>query len=73
MINLKRCACGETPTKLFIYDTWQGGKWGSAAGNCGCIWRIEFRTDYNKFDSLECMLLAIEAWNDAYRPRIKSL
>lgn len=65
--KLKPCPCGETPTKLFITDAGQGGKWAYVYGDCCGAWEIEFRTEYNALDSDECYRLAIEDWNDAPR------
>ena len=67
MQTLKKCPCGRTPTKLHIVDNGQGGKWGDASGDCCGEWKIEFRTDYNKFDTKECMSLAVDAWNETER------
>lgn len=65
--DLLSCPCGETPKKLIICDAGQGGKWANVTGDCCAEWTIEFRTQYEKLDSNECMELAIEAWNEAPR------
>jgi len=67
MSELKKCPCGETPSKLWITDAGQGGKWAHVAGMCCNEWMIEFRTEYNGLDSDKCMELAIENWNEAKR------
>ena len=67
MSKLKECPCGKTPTELIIADSGQGGRWADTMGDCCGEWEVEFRTQYNPFDSAECMELAIEAWNEAPR------
>ena len=67
MSNLKRCPCGKIPESVDIYDACQGGKWAFVTGSCCDEWHIEFRAEYKAIDSDECMVLAIEAWNDAPR------
>lgn len=62
---LKKCPCGETPTKLHLTDN--GSKWAYISGDCCGEWMIEFRTNYALIDSPKCMDLAIEAWNKATR------
>lgn len=62
---LKPCPCGKTPTALHLTDN--GCKWTYASGNCCNMWDTEFRTQYAKLDSDECMVHAIEAWNAAPR------
>lgn len=64
-VKLKRCPCGQIPSKLLITDN--GAKWAFAFGDCCNEWHIEFRTQYNPIDSKECMDLAIEEWNRAPR------
>ena len=65
--GLARCPCGAVPQMLGIMDTGQGGKYKSVMGSCCGEWMIEFRANYHADDSLECMELAIEAWNRAPR------
>ena len=65
--GLLSCPCGIVPSTLNITDSGQGGKWADASGDCCGCWEIEFRTEYNALDSAECMVLAIEAWNEAPR------
>ena len=67
MDNLKPCPCGKTPTKLYIRDANQGRKWAWCSGDCCDEWNIEFRTQYEPYDSDECYKLAVEAWNEAKR------
>ena len=66
--ELKPCPCGQTPTKLCLMDTGQGGKWAIAIGNCCDKWSVEFRTGCNPIDSKECYDIAVGYWNDAPRP-----
>lgn len=65
MKNLKPCPCGKTPASLFIADN--GSKWAYVCGDCCNEWHIEFRTQYHRIETDECMALAIEAWNMAER------
>jgi len=65
--ELKPCPCGKTPKNLIITDAGQGGKWANVYGECCAEWMLEFRTDYHRLDSDECMELAIKWWNDATR------
>ena len=65
MQKLKPCPCGKTPETLHIADN--GSKWAYVSGNCCNGWSIEFRTQYNRIETDECMALAIEAWNEAER------
>jgi len=65
MQNLKPCPCGETPKSLRIADN--GSKWAYVSGNCCDEWSIEFRTQYHRINTDECMALAVEAWNAAGR------
>jgi hypothetical protein len=62
---LKPCPCGQTPSKLHISDTGQGGKYADVFGDCCGDWKIEFRQQYTTGD--EAMGLAITAWNIATR------
>lgn len=64
-MKLKPCPCGKTPTLLFIADN--GSKWAYVSGSCCGEWHIEFRTQYHRIETDECMELAIEAWNTAER------
>jgi len=66
-VELAACPCGKTPTDVDIYDACQGGKWANVQPNCCGEWMIEFRTNYEALDSVECKRLAIEAWNSAPR------
>ncbi len=65
--NIKPCPCGRPIDELCISDAGQGGKWAYVTGNCCGEWAIEFRTSYTKWNSTECMELAITAWNNAPR------
>ncbi len=67
MDKLKPCPCGKIPTNLLLCDNGQGNKWGDASGDCCGEWRIEFRSDYNSFDSKEAMDIAVRYWNEAPR------
>ena len=69
--NLMPCPCGRPIDKLFISDSGQGQKYANVSGNCCGEWMIEFRTNYLDFDSIDCMDLAIKAWNNAPRGVIK--
>lgn len=61
--KLAPCPCGMIPDKLIITDNGHGAKWAIAAGSCCGDWMIEFRTNYEPFESDKCMELAITAWN----------
>lgn len=61
----KPCPCGQIPDSLGIES--HDSKWAYVFGNCCSGWHIEFRTNYTKLDSPECMEYAIEAWNQAPR------
>ena len=67
MDDLKPCPCGQTPKNLCIVPSADGSKWAYVYGGCCGDWNIEFRTNYNRLDSDECMKIAIEYWNDAER------
>ena len=67
MTPLNPCPCGNVPARLDIVDSGQGPKYSLAVGDCCGEWHIEFRSDFSKFDSPECMALAREAWNAAPR------
>lgn len=69
---LAPCPCGQTPTRVDIYDACQGGKWANVVPNCCGEWMIEFRTNYEKLDSEACMELARAAWNAAPRANNKT-
>ena len=66
-MKLKKCPCGKTPTKLYICDAGQGGKWAYVYGDCCNTWEIEFRSQYKDINSEECYAFAVEAWNEASR------
>ncbi len=72
-IKLLPCPCGETPSELCIQDNAQGGKWALAFGDCCNEWMIEFRAEYHPLDSVDCMSLAIEAWNLSRRKPVADL
>ncbi len=63
MNKLKPCPCGKTPDNLHISNCGQGTKYAMASGDCCYGWFVEFRANYEDFDSDECMILAIEEWN----------
>lgn len=65
--ELLPCPCGKIPTRLYVSDAGQGGKWANVSGDCCGEWTIEFRTGYNALDSAECMEFAIMDWNSAPR------
>lgn len=65
MQNLKPCPCGKTPESLHIADN--GSKWAYVSGNCCNGWSVEFRTQYHRIETDECMVLAIKAWNEGER------
>ena len=68
MSEIKKCACGATPTGLCL----TGGssmKWAQATCNMCGEWSIEFRTQYMKLDSIDVKRLAEKAWNDAPRKK----
>jgi len=62
---LKPCPCGETPSKLYIVDTGQGGKYADVIGDCCGDWKLEFRQQYTSGE--EAMALARYTWNTATR------
>ena len=68
-MNLAKCPCGETPTKLFLNHNGQGEKWAEASPDCCGVWSIEFRTEYKDLDDSQCMELAVAEWNSA--PRVE--
>lgn len=68
MSLLAVCPCGRVPQSLYISD---GVKWAFVSPSCCSEWHIEFRTQYNKADTKECMDLAIEAWNSAPRKEME--
>lgn len=63
--KLKCCPCGTIPDKLCL--TQDDMKRAYASGYCCGEWNIEFRTNYKKLDSDECMGLAVDAWNRTER------
>jgi hypothetical protein len=65
--GLAACPCGRPIDKLTITDAGQGAKFANAAGNCCGEWMVEFRTNYEPFDSDKCIELAVAAWNNAPR------
>jgi len=65
--ELNLCPCGRRPEKLIIYGIHSGTKWAFVMGSCCNEWSLEFPTEYNKFDTDDCMNLAVEYWNDATR------
>ena len=65
-MTLAPCPCGKVPERLIIVPN-DGYKHAFAVGECCGDWHIEFRTNYEKFDSPECMAFAQAAWNDAPR------
>ena len=65
-MKLKPCPCGKTPNKLCVSES-NTSKWGYVCGDCCGEWNVEFRTDYRRLDTKECMELAIEEWNSAPR------
>ena len=67
-MNLALCPCGETPKKLYIAESLTC-KWAYVSGGCCGEWNIEFRTNYYKPDTNECMELAIKEWNNAIRSK----
>lgn len=68
MINLKKCPCGKTPTKLIVEPQESTcGKWGYVSGDCCGEWMIEFRLDYHEYDSIEATERAMLSWNCAPR------
>lgn len=69
MNKLKRCPCGEIPSALYISDAGQGGKWAYVYGDCCNVWEVEFRSHYHDTEGEKCMLLAVEAWNEAIRDK----
>lgn len=68
--ELKPCPCGKTPKKLCIEDG-QSCKYAWACGDCCNEWSVEFRTHYWKLDSIKCMELANNAWNQAPRKNME--
>jgi hypothetical protein len=66
-MKLKPCFCGEIPTELILMPSDGSYKYAFACGNCCGDWSIEFRTNYKKLESPECMELAIKAWNNSPR------
>jgi len=60
-VELKPCPCGMTPKNLSLKDPCL--KWAYACGSCCGEWNIEFRTNYDKLDTAECMELAVNEWN----------
>ena len=67
LVQLLDCPCGKTPTELNLIEG-STCKWAHVTGNCCGEWNVEFRTEYNKIDTDECMKLAIDEWNRAPRP-----
>lgn len=63
--DLLSCPCGQFPKELHISG--EGSKWAFVSGDCCDEWFVEFRTQYHKHDSPECMKLAIIEWNRAQR------
>lgn len=66
--KLKPCPCGR-PIQELIITPGYSDKYSWVSGNCCGEWSIEFRTNYNKYESIELMELAADAWNAA--PRAK--
>ena len=66
MSKLKRCPCGEIPERLYVArGTCEN--WANVYGSCCGTWDIEFKTNYEYFESEKCMELAVKAWNGAER------
>ena len=65
-MELKRCACGATPTRLAIEGTENYRYARATCDECG-EWSIEFCTEWQELTSERCSELAREAWNDAPR------
>lgn len=61
-MNLKRCACGQTPTDIIVIEE---GKWCFAYPTCCGEWHIEFRADHTYGKELKRR--AYEAWNEMPR------
>lgn len=66
-MQLAKCPCGKQPERILISECGQGWKYMLAMGNCCGEWIIEFRANYHKPESPECMTLAVAAWNGARR------
>ena len=66
MTALKPCPCGQIPDQIGVMDG-HSVKHAFAYGTCCGEWYIEFRTDYKRADTPECMALAVAAWNGTPR------
>lgn len=56
-MTLKRCPCGKIPNSLLITEGYNV-KWAWVSGDCCNEWNIEFRTNYFRIDTPQCMALA---------------
>ena len=64
--KLKRCPCGGIPHRLGV-SRGSIKNWAIVYADCCVDWEIEFKTNYEYFESEKCMELAIKAWNNAKR------
>ncbi len=67
MKPLKPCPCGIVPKELWLSENGQGSKYATACGDCCGEWNIEFKTQYKRLDTQECISFAVKAWNESPR------
>ena len=66
MSEIKRCPCGQVPSKL-ITTGHTRPKWAYVNGDCCGAWEVEFRNSYKELNSAASNRLALDAWNEAPR------
>lgn len=66
MIQLKKCPCGQIPTRLFTEPGYTSS-WANVYGNCCSKWIIPFEPINNTVFTDASYAEAVKAWNDAPR------